>query len=92
MTTQRRLTGRQLAKALADIDAQIMRLEYILSDFNAFTVLCPDGIPEYVSDAWNATHDALTALREHRSRVEMNPRPIPSHELGTWELARQNID
>lgn len=88
----KRLNARQLAKALADIDAQITRMEYILSDYDALGTLYPVAVPEYVGDAWNAAHDALAALREHRSRVELNPRPIPAGEMGTWELVRQNID
>jgi hypothetical protein len=88
----RRLTTRQLAKALAEIDAQILRMEMILSDFDAFPKLCPAGIPDAVGDAWNAAHDALAALREHRAEVELNPRPIPAAERGTWELVQKNID
>ena len=88
-TATRRLTARQLAKALAEIDAQIAAVDTVIATYAATFV---SDIPEMVYDAWNAAHSARTALVFHRDRVELNPRPIPAGEMGTWELVKANID
>lgn len=86
------LNARQLTKALAEIDAQIMRMEYILSDYEALGTLYPDRAPEFIYDAWNAANSALDSLRYHRTQIERNPRDIPAGEYETWKLVQQNID
>lgn len=86
--TTRRLTTRQLTAALADIDTQLDGLRDIEAMFNA---LPATGVDE-VADAWNATHDAIRCLEEHRDWVASNPRPITAAGAGTWELVQQNID
>lgn len=88
--TTKRLTARQLAKALAEIDTQLASLRAIEQGFHVFA----DGnaIPDAIYTAWNATHAAISELEYHRGQVELNPRPIPAGELGTAELVWQNID
>jgi len=92
MDMTKHLNARQLAKALAEIDAQIARMEYIVSDYEALGTLYPAAVPSYIYDAWNTAHDAVTALRMERDRIELNPRPIPAGEQCFAELVRQNID
>lgn len=88
--TTRRLTAKQLAKALAEIDANLNAIDQALAEFEA--VWAGGTVPDAVCDAWNHLHDAHAALTAHRAQVEMNPRPIPAAEMGTWELVQQNID
>ena len=86
----RRLTARQLAKALAEIDAQLAPITTALAEL----LKAYDGreVPEIVGEAWNHLHDAHDRLSEHRARVALNPAPIPASEWGTAQLAAQNID
>jgi len=88
--TNRRLTARQLTKALAEIDVQIEALRVIAQAY-ADTFGDTD-IPTPVYDAWNATNSAIEALEFKRAEVEANPRPIPAGEYETWLLVKANID
>lgn len=85
------LTARQLAAALAVIDARLSATRAAEAALRAGWDH-PDTVPEQVGDAWNALSDAIRELEELRAEVEANPRPIPAAERGTWELARLNID
>jgi hypothetical protein len=92
MTNQpRRLTARQLAAALAKIDAQLDLMRAAVEGFDAFI---PENGPvdEVVGAAWNAMHDAFTTMEHHRSEVEANPRPRTASEETTYALVRDNID
>jgi hypothetical protein len=91
MTTTRRLTARQLATALAEIDAQLAQLVAIEGMFRSSFATASIRLGG-TADAWNATHDAIRELEEHRAEVAANPRPIAPAERGTWELVQQNID
>jgi hypothetical protein len=88
-------TPRELATELARLDRQILTLHAIEAQFQAgFTDT--DGtirpVPDAVSTAWNAVHDAIDALARERVDAEMNPRPIPAGEAGTYALIKDNID
>ena len=86
----RRLTARQVAKAVDALDVQ---LATVVDALDAFGVAWADqAVPDAVGTAWNALHDAERDLVEARAGVIANPRPIPSSEWGTALLVAQNID
>jgi hypothetical protein len=88
-TTPRRLTARQVATALAAIDAQLANIRAALAGFDATWGEC-SPVPDAVGAAWNSMHDAERALTAHRAQVELNPRPVD--RLSTSGLVAQNID
>lgn len=90
--TSRRLTARQLAKALAEIDAKVAGVCLILDTYASTFGEDYSSLDRYVIDAWNAAHDARRALLAERAGLVANPRLIPAAEYGTYLLAAQNID
>lgn len=92
--TARRMTKVQLAKALAALDAKLAAVDVILDAYAATfeTVDYSDDFSVPLADAWNGAHDLRSALVAQRRQVELNPRPIPAGEYGTYLLAVQNID
>lgn len=94
--TRRRLPAPTVRAALAALDAQRADLAAALQLFaDNYQERAEDGndyVVEPLGDAWNALHDAVDSLDRLRARIEDNPRPIPEHERGTWELVKQNID
>jgi hypothetical protein len=90
-TTARRLTARQLAKALAEIDHQLAGLYAVRAAF--VTHYTNDAaLADEVCDAWNATHDAIREILARRVVIAENARPMPAAGQGTWELIQRNID
>lgn len=91
--TTRRLSAKQLTKALTEIDAQIAGLRVIAAQFAA-TFADTTAITSAVSDAWNATHDAIAQLEAHRAQVELH-RGVPAGhgiDANTWALVQENRD
>ena len=87
------LNRRELAQALARLDAQLEGLRSIVGMYaDTFANAINGELPDMVAGAWNAAHDAVTALECERARVEANPRPIPAGEAETWALVQANID
>jgi hypothetical protein len=86
----RRLTARQVTRAVAALDAQLATVAAALDAFG----LAWEGqtVPDAVGTAWNSLHDAERDLEEARADVIANPRPIPASEWGTALLVAQNID
>lgn len=91
VTGRRYLNARELKTELARLDELISKMEAIEHSYEvAFGKWTP--VPETVYDVWNATSDAVEALKRQRADVAANPRPIPASEAGTYELVKQNID
>lgn len=91
MTAPRRLTARQLATALAEIDQQLAGLREIEALFTARFATESVRLGG-TADAWNATHDAIAELEAHRAEVEANPRPLTFAEAQSFALVQANID
>jgi DNA repair exonuclease SbcCD ATPase subunit len=90
-TAPRRLSAKQLSKALMEIDYQIAALRIIENQFGtAFAEV--SQIPTAVGEAWNATHDAIEALTERRAEVQANRKPFTAAERAAWALIAANID
>lgn len=80
-----KLNRRQLAAALAEIDAQLAEVDEMLVIFGEIHEATGYADPE-----WNDYHDKRSALEAERRRVELNRAPIM---IGSTEdLASQNID
>jgi hypothetical protein len=69
----RQYNAKQLAKALAEVDAQIVRMERITDEYETLVAAFPAAVPEHISAAYYAAHHALEALRHDRAGVELNP-------------------
>lgn len=84
---------RELAAELARLDGLIAATEAIEGAFaTAFEAGATRRLPAEFGAAWNATSDAVAALKSERDEVEANPRPIPGHEAVTYALVKANID
>lgn len=86
-----RLNKRQLAAALAVVDARLDATRAAEAALRAGWDHT-DTIPDQVAEAWDGLHDAIRELEYLRREVEANPRPIPEDERGTYLLVVQNID
>jgi hypothetical protein len=91
MTAPRRLTARQLATALAEIDQQLAGLREIEALFRARFASESVRLGG-TADAWNATHDAIAELQAHRDVVAANERPLTFAEAQSLALIHANID
>jgi hypothetical protein len=73
---------------------QLEAIEIIERTFNQVMPKPGSMLHASVSDAWNAAHDANTALRMAIAEAEADARwaAIPPEQMGTALLAAQNID
>jgi hypothetical protein len=85
-------TPTELRTELARLDKLIKDLLEIEKGFPAAAWDGKTAVHPAVAAAWNATNDAIDALKRERADVELNPRPIPWSEAGTYDLVKQNID
>jgi hypothetical protein len=78
---------KQRIKTLTD---QIRSMEAIEAVYAA-TFSTDTQVPEAVYDAWNAAHDAKTALEFERRYVE-NYSPVPAGQEAIYQMIRENRD
>ena len=78
-------------KQLAATETKLAAVKTALAAFQASHTEGQD-ISDLVTDAWNSLHDAQSALEAEITDLNNPRRPIPSHEMGTYALAQQNID
>lgn len=82
---------RAYRKAEANLTEQLAHMRRIVESFDRF-LLIDTVIPEPVADAWNAAHDAVTALECELRQVELDGYGKPRELTELAKLVAANID